>query len=354
MRKVIPIVRFGFWFLLGGCVCLISSVTGHSQEVTILLANGGKVTALIETIDSASLSFRTPESTTTARLSYEQIDNIEWPEPDDWTRATQWFELGRYAEALPIFESLAGSKQMKGGFYPAPGNFVTRAQGRLLDCYRRLGDAKGVADHLDAFEPQKMPAGQRELPLALQVWAAAGREDWLDVIDLVAKFSDARSSTSEEGIEIAYLTGLAMEKEGKIRQAILAYAQAYSLNAATDSRLSRLSLKQSINLVAADVERRTALRDERMEEPIDLSELKAQVHLYASIFGDGKLWDDAGKTASDALAEKLTLGEAALGNMGRTEIQGDQTKESAGAEMIEQVTVDGMKKVEIKKEEPEK
>lgn len=323
----------------------------RSQEVAIRLNNGSEISAVVERLDSESLVFRAAGSQASARLTYDQIDFVDWPEPDAWTRAMQWYDLGRFAEAAAIFEQVAAEANRSRFYYPVPGNYSTRAHRRLLDCHRRMGDAEAVARELEKFEPDRMPKAEREVPPALLVWAAAGEEDWTRVTQLTSRFESEVSPGSEQGTEIAYLSGLAHEQQGAVREAVVAYGQAYSLNAATDPRLSRLALERSINLVAIEWERREAERDTRREEQEEFVSLRAQVHLYAILFGRGELWEGATPMAVAALKEGFDQGEAALGQSGRTKVSGDLSAETEGAEMVEQVTADHMKEVKVKKEE---
>ena len=322
-----------------------------AQEVAIRLNNGSEINAVVERLDSESLVFRAAGSQATARLAYDQIDFVAWPEPDAWTRAMQWYDLGRFAEAAAIFEQIAAEANRSRFYHPVPGNYSTRAQRRLLDCFRRMGDAAAVARELEKFEPARMPKAEREVPPALLVWAAAGKEEWARVTELTGRFAEEVSPVSDQGIEIAYLAGLAHEKQGAVREAVVAYGQAYSLNAATDPRLSRLALERSINLAAADWEKREAERDIRREEQEEYVSLRAQVHLYATLFGRGKLWGTATPLAVTTLEEGFDQGEAALGQSGRTEVAGDLSAETEGTDMVEQVTADQMKEVKVKTEE---
>ena len=334
-------------------VLVVFGLSGFAgaQEVTIQLSNGTAFDAFVERIDSQSLLFRAAGSQTSARVAFDQIDTVGWPEPDIWMRACQFYDLERYPEAIALFRKIGEDENPSRYYFPAPGNFVSRSKRRILDCYRRTGDATAISKEWEAFDPSRLPASERELPYALVVWAAAGEDDWGRVKTLANEASATLDPASSDGIEIAYLSGLAYEKEGETRQALIAYGQAYALNAATDPRLSRIALERSINLLARDWERQEDARDERREEAADYPELRAQVHLYASLFGRGLLWEDAAPLAVTALNEAQNRGEAALGQSGRTRVAGDMARESEGTEMVEQVTADHMKKVEVKSEE---
>ena len=335
-------------------VAVFFGLTGEmiGQEVTIELSNGTLLSARVESVDSGSMAIRAGTGQAVARLDYAQIDSVEWPETPAWIEAEQWFRLGRYQEAVEAFRELAGKRERRETFYPAPGNFATRAQLRLLDCYRLLGDAERVAETLPRLEADKLPASQRNLPIVYRAWADVGSEKWTEVLKATEPNAKQPARVTEEEIELAYLRGIALEESGRPSQAQLAYAAAYTLNAATDRRISEWALRRSIELLERTAAEREEARDARREEAEDRFELRAQVRLYASLFGKGKLWDEAGPLAVAALEEDLGLGDQALGQNARNRVKGQMAESSEGAELIEQVTADHMDKV-VPRSEPQ-
>lgn len=340
--------KASFW---AAAVFTLLSGDMKGQEVTIELSNGTILSARVESVDSSSMAIRAGAGQAIARLDYAQIDSVEWPETPAWIEAEQWFRLGRYQEAVETFREIAGKKDSRETFYPAPGNFATKAQLRLLDCFRLLGDADKLAEMFPQLEADKLPASQRKLPVTYRAWADVGSEKWAEVLKATEPDAKNPARTTEEGIELAYLRGIALEESGRVSEAQLAYASAYSLNAATDLRLSEWALRRSIAMLERTAAEREKARDERREEAEDLFELRAQVKLYASLFGKGNLWDEAGPLAVAALEEDLRLGHQALGQNARNRVKGQMAESSEGSDLIEQVTADHMQKV---KPQPEK
>ncbi|MCB1228891.1 MAG: hypothetical protein KDN19_01415 [Verrucomicrobiae bacterium] len=333
-------------------VVVATAFVVEGQEVTVQLTNGTVLTVRVESVDSASLAIRTAASQATARLGYDQIASVEWPETQEWVHAEQLFRTGQFGEAAVEFERLSQKKTTRDTFYPAPGNFATRAHLRMLDCFRYQAQAPSVAKFLPGLEIEKLPAAERELSAALELWALAGKGRWEKVLTGAdAGISENRETKQGEMIELTLLKGMALEELGRFPEATLAYAASYSLNAATDRQFSKLALRRSIEMLASQAELAEAARDERREEKPDWFQLRAQAQFYASVFGKGELWENAHPVANLALSEKLTLGETALGQNARNRVEGEMGEASSGSELIEQVTADQMKQVEVKKAE---
>ena len=328
-------MRFGKSLLslgVGLPLWMLSAALAPAQDGVLHLKNGGTVEARIVDYRDDVLSFKTEGSTFSAQMPYEQIEYAELPWPDDFTSAMQYFEFGRFAEAAPMFEKIAARRDRTTA-YPVTGNFASLAQRRLLDCHRRLADGKAVAETLATLEVEKLPPDEREILPAFQAWAAAGSADWDDVLRIANAAADEEdfSDASEQGIEMAYLRGLALKAVDDTREAILSFATAYTLNAATDSRISRAALREAAALVEQDEER--------------FAEFQAQIHLYASLFGKGDLWGDASPAARNALGDEVEVGEAALGQTGRTATDDGFIGETLGVRAVEQITADHMRKV---------
>jgi len=313
------------WFLM-------ISLSAVAQDGVLHLKNGGTVEARIVDYRDEVLSFKTEGSTFSAQMPYDQIEYAELPWPDDFTSAMQYFEFGRFAEAAPMFEKIAARRD-RSTAYPVVGNFASLAQRRLLDCHRRLADGKAVAETLATLEVDKLPPDERQILPAFEAWAAAGSRDWDEVLRIAnqAENEQGFSHASDQGIEMAYLKGLALKEVGDTREAILSFATAYTLNAATDSRISRDALREAAALVEQDEER--------------FAEFQAQIHLYASVFGKGDLWADAGPAARNALGDDVEVGEAALGQTGRSGTSDGFAGETFGIRAVEQITADHMRKV---------
>lgn len=271
-------------------VASVAGAQGQSQ-IIIHLKSGTPIEAQFGGIEGSLLVYSTAGSgTLQRRLAPEHIDWVEFPAPPQWQSAETAFKEQRFAEAAEAFEKIVSKTKDRAYFYPISGNFVMLAKRRLIDCYRRLARPYDVHFHLRDFKSDMLPANDRALSPGIAVWEAAGRKGWDDVL----KHAQARQldtpPTSIDGCEIAYLSGLAHEKKGDPHQALLNYSKAYSLNAATDTVVSRAALIAAARLLeAADPITKDEKEDVR-------NALVAQAQLYSNIFGKGKLWDDASES----------------------------------------------------------
>ncbi|MCB1093243.1 MAG: hypothetical protein KDL87_17010, partial [Verrucomicrobiae bacterium] len=247
-RCLIPAATaaLGLWLgVVGGALA--------QQHVSIRMTNGTTLDAEVVKVGERSLSFRAGDSALAVDLPYDQIATVVWPEPSEWIQARQFFDTGRFQEAAGVYEKLAASKVDPRLGYPSPGNYATLAQRRLVECHRRRGDAAAVAKSLPAIETDRLPAGERELPAALHAWAALGQNEWNHVIEIAEKaVADGLSAASDEGIELAYLSGVAYRNAGRPEDALIAFGQAYSLSAGTDPRLSRAAMEEALRTLEDD------------------------------------------------------------------------------------------------------
>lgn len=314
-------------------------VAGFGQgKATIRLSSGAVIEADITQLGAESLSFLTPGSGLAVKIPYNQIDAVIFPETPEWTRARQAYEFGRYAEAAELFGIIAGQTADPRHGHPAPGNYASLARRRQIDCLRRLGDAAGVARHLPEMDVSKLPAAERNLPPVLNAWAAAAAKDWSRVI-AIASEADA-TVLSDQGSELAYLTGLAQQAAGQTNEALIAWGRAYSVPDASGSDFAPRSAMEQALIALETADEKSAIRQ---------AERRSLAHLYAMRHGRGKLWDGAPPRAVAALTEPLTTGEAALGLNGKASKQGDLSRPTPATEGVQPVATDGLKPVIPKK-----
>ena len=330
MKTITPFNRVnsrtqqGYLFHLTLFVFLAGFVS--AQDIAVIhLKNGGTIEAEISAAGPTALTFKSDSSQFSAQMPYREIETIDWPDLLEWTRAESLFSLGRFAEAAAIYEKVAAAEKDRRTWFPAPNNYASRARRRLVSCYRGLADPGKLAYHLGKLQVDRLAPADRTITPAVRAWAAAGAEDWKKIIELAdSKSARSSSNASRDGIDLAYLKGLALKNSGRKREAILSFARAFTLNAGTDAAVSRLALIEAARLTAEDETR--------------LEEFRSQVHLYATIFGRGKLWEDAGPQAQAEFQKPLTFGETALGQGGRTKTEGERTEETTDPEIMKKVT----------------
>ena len=74
----------------------------------------------------------------------DQVDYVEFEQLAIWPQIMEAFNNGEYERALKGFEPISNTRT-GATHYPAPGNFATLAERRLLDCYRKLRRWKDVS-----------------------------------------------------------------------------------------------------------------------------------------------------------------------------------------------------------------
>lgn len=315
-------------------VILLWSGQAFAAPVTVRLKSGTSQDLLVASLGPRSLKYRLEGSLTEAELSYDQIETIDWPEPEDWKRAEAALLSEKFPEAVVAYGKVISA----GGnltFYPAQGNFRSRARRALLECHRALLDAKSIEAQLKALQPELalLPEKERSLSPVFMAWAAAGGARWEEVIRLAATAFAAESFQADagEGIEMAYLQGVALREQGQTEDAAVAFGSAYTLNAGGDPRLSAMALRASLELAG--------------NAPGAHPEIIPQSRIFSSLYGKGALYAGAPQAAVDALAGKLDLGESALGHFERSRRLDDGTESTTGLKAVQQITADRMKKI---------
>ncbi|MEM7011482.1 MAG: hypothetical protein AAF585_08360 [Verrucomicrobiota bacterium] len=240
-------------------------------------------------------------------IMLDEVDHVSFPPPPVWNQIMELFDKGEYERALAGLEPISNTRT-DATFYPAPGNFATLAERRLLDCYRKLrrwGDLRYVQRKI---EWNKLPVEERELASVFAVWAEIGDEEW----DEALKFADiAMTEAPASGPELGFARALAYKGLGNEKDAIIALAETFGPYSGSDRELAKEAMIECANLVGNDPDRQP--------------ELKALVHTYSAIYGNGKIWDGSTPLQNELLALKLDT------------IGGPKTRRSAGEgeEMVE-------------------
>jgi len=113
----------------------------------------------------------------TIRFDHEEVDRVDFPPMVEWERAMSEFVQRNYEEAAEQLEAIARAKT-PANYYPAPENFSTLAERRLLDCYRRLLDPERLAPVARRIDWSLLGSEEREVRPVAEVWATVGEGKW--------------------------------------------------------------------------------------------------------------------------------------------------------------------------------
>ncbi len=310
--------------LILGCLLLLFLPMARAQQgsttATVHLKNGLIQQVQIRAVNNNGIQWTGRNTPNPKVLPHSEIARIDFPEPDLWKQGNRFFYAGDYPKAIAAFSSLA--KNPVGNFYPAPGNYTSRAQLRLIDCFRETGNAKGIAEVAAALKAESLPPTLRGQMDVIACWAELSQGNWEAAITQVDALEanpilPARS-------DLGYIKAVALENTGRSREAITAYGAAYTVDFGGSRELAKRSIQSAIQLLlAANDEGRAG-------------ELLSLVHTYAKVYNEGELWEGAPAKAVELLNKELE----GTGN------------EAASAEEESESEGEGESKAEPKEAEP--
>ena len=242
-------------------------------QATIYFKDGNQVEAEIISNTAKVLNWRMYSGDGAANSSpLDRIVSVEFPTTEKWDEAEIAFSQGDFNKAGQLFSTVAGNRNAN--FFPIPGNRSTLALLKIMECHRRLLNARQVAEIAERIRSavDTLPPHLREFSDVDKAWVAAGKAEWQQVKKLAEQKND---------IELAYLGGIANRSLGDNKAALDGFTTAYALGFGTYPNIARHSLRSASELLAG-------LDDEER-----LPELQAQLKMYQELFGGGKLWEGA-------------------------------------------------------------
>ena len=273
------------------CLFTFGSIAfGQGETVNVYLTGNRVINTQVIALDQTSISFQAQNSKTTATLPYNQIESIEWPEPDAWKNAVTLLQEEKFDEAIQLFSQITRAQQ-RFTKHPAPGNFSTRARRMLIEAHRRKMDGASIKTEFAALKPELrlLPPLERKLLPIYEGWIYASEKNWNEVLNLVAKYP--------RDADLALLEGYAHLAKSDSRAAGLAFTKAYTLDGGGNTAVAALTLRESIQLQPTSV----------------------KIHTWATIFGKGKLWEGAPQSAIELLAKPIASGHAVQGEAESTD-----------------------------------
>ena len=290
--SIAPAIVLGLATVLLG---LFSPARVKAQDIVgIQLDDGRFIEAIIASIEAEQVKWQSPSGGATQPIPYDRIDSILFTPTPQFAQAMELFENGEIEQAVEAFKPISVDVTNR-TYYPAPGNFATLAQRRLLDCYRKLSRATDIAYIQQNIQWQKLPKHEQNLAAIIDLWADVGNGKWEHGIEAAETARKAYRTTDPEVNEIGYLLGTVYKNLEDPESAVVYFGEGYGL-VTSNPRLAATSMIESANIL------QTMMEEYPEREP----ELKATLHLYAGLIGNGKLW----KGASPPL---LTLFERAEG-----------------------------------------
>ena len=280
--------------IITGWISTVLPAAAQSEPAVVYLKNGQTNQGEVLSVRPDRIELKLPNLEAGALgIFYREMLYTDFPDPPAWRQAMQAFFSNDYEEAATKLESIAASRT-SANFYPAPGNFSTLADRRLLDCYRRSLKPEKIPAVYRRLEWDKLPPDERKAEVVSELWAVVGEAQWDQAIQIANRLEKNLEAGDWNIIEISYLRGLAYENKMMDADAIISYGGVIGPYHGLNRRISSDAIKRSAGLLAKDPER--------------TRELKALVHIYAKSFGNGKLWDGATSEMTKMLSEPIKTG----------------------------------------------
>ena len=224
-----------------------------------------------------------------ATFPLDEVSHVEFPEPRQWEEVLELFEAEDYDKAIQRFKVIASSSPRL-TYYPAPGNFATLANRRLLDCYRKKRDWKSLQSVYKKIDWSRLPKEDRKAQPLMAVWDAIGRKEWDEALELA---DSAEKKVMGIESDLGFARALCFRGKGDANRAVIALAEAYGPYPGQNREMAKETLIEAADILTRDPERRP--------------ELQALVHTYAGLFGEGALWADAKSLTRELLREPLNV-----------------------------------------------
>ena len=285
--------------LLFAALALALLLPAAPAQSVLHMRSGQELKGNPVTVSKDSVTWRLPGASASGMtIPNGKISHIDFPALPEWENAELAFERREFAAAADLFEAFI-EKNPRAAFYPAPGNLITRSQRRLLECYRRLGEDKKLAEVVAKLNPLLLPPAERTLPPVLKAWTATARRDWETAFQAS---EEAAAEVRSPGAlaEIAYLRGNAARRLGKIPIALEEFTRARALVVGYDPVVGARSLQGNAELLRSD------------RTPAAQKQLVGLLTEYARIYGGGQLWDGA----PEELKALIGLGQKTAGEAG--------------------------------------
>lgn len=213
-----------------------------------------------------------------------QVESIYLMEPSDYTEAMELFQDRKYSEAAKRFEEV--QKKYK-KLELIPDNFHHLAGYYKLECLRKQLDVPALVKEVTSFgTPDLTKPYQRKQIEAYAFWEAVNAKAWGRLIRMAEGWQAKRLPASIR-VQVAYCHGLALENEGRAKEALLAYAVAMTADYTQSEVLVRNAAINSLRVYESLPSVKRGLEEKLVNDP-DLKSAGALAALYERAgFGAG-------------------------------------------------------------------
>lgn len=183
--------------------------------------------------------------------------------PDEYGAAMDFYEAGKYQEALEAFKKY---KEVSKPIAKFANNYHTLAAFYELECLRHIGDYEGLATALQSFIKKPLVRDEQLRQLDLYVmWDALKAKDWPRLV-LVASEMDEVDLPEFQRVQVAYCKGLGLQNTARHREALIQYGIVMSVDAGGSRQLAESAALSSLQIYHEDAEVQLAMKNWKTED----------------------------------------------------------------------------------------
>ena len=250
----------------------------------------------IEDASEKSIRFReNPQSLNRIDTPLRSI-SVLFLTPPEYATAHDLYENRNYEEAQPAFKA---AREKYAFTNKVEGNFSTLAGFYEIECARKLGKYEEMETLFSKFQPAPLASDVQKMQLEVNpIYNAIRSEDWPRLSNLTQEWAERKApGTIRAQLEYGY--GMALEGQGKLEDALIAYNKAMVADYASSEVLTRKAALACFGIYSKhpDVELARKLHGTPDESPNSngaslLAEAASLVQLWNDALGRGEALPD--------------------------------------------------------------
>lgn len=232
--------------LLAPILSLAAYAQEFQAETYFTEPDGGNFRAFIIAATDTQIRYKlTSVSTDFKDANISDFATIFVVRPEGYSEAMDLYEAGKYKEAQEKFRVY---KEFSKPIARLKGNYHTLAAFHEMECMRHLGDLEGIATALKDFSKGTLTLEHHLRQLDLYImWDAVRQESWERVLSIASE-RDSESLPGYQRAQIGYCKGLALQKLGRIGEALTQYAVAMTADSGASKILTNKAALNSLEI----------------------------------------------------------------------------------------------------------
>ena len=238
-------LRFQIPLLLA---CVTTIAPAADQVLAYLAVKGEQIPAFINDANDKAIQYTEQKaSLLNKQIALTSIDSIYFMEPASFKEAMELFQGRDYAKAKEKFVEAKEENKMVDQI---PGNYSSLAGYYEMECARLMMDLETLNQLFGGYDSKHLLNETHLTQLDLyKYWEAVRTESWARLLAIAASERERKLPGSQRA-QIAYCTGLALERSGKSTDALSAYNEAFTADFAGSQEISRAATLNCFRVIS--------------------------------------------------------------------------------------------------------